>query len=199
VEPSVLLLLIGFFYIVVFGGLSLFKREGLSARFAVEAIIITVVVSALTALTGYLIQPVVFLIFVYLVTMRIRLLVDVGNFFAERGQFARADGLYALASRLWPDATGLIIIKINQATSLLKQNKLDASIAMLEDVLQQADKGYMGVKHEAAVHYNLGVAYLRKNMDARATMEFNAVLDTWPTSQYARHATVALERRRQKK
>jgi outer membrane protein assembly factor BamD (BamD/ComL family) len=44
----------------------------------------------------------------------------------------------------------------------------------------------------------MGVAYLRKNMDARASIAFNAVVDTWPASEYARRAEVALERNRRK-
>jgi hypothetical protein len=33
-------------------------------------------------------------------------------------------------------------------------------------------------------------------MDARATVEFNAAIDAWPMSVYARHAEAALEKRR---
>jgi outer membrane protein assembly factor BamD (BamD/ComL family) len=42
------------------------------------------------------------------------------------------------------------------------------------------------------------VAYRRKKMDAQATLEFNAVLDTWPVSEYARRAQAALDRGRHK-
>ena len=35
-------------------------------------------------------------------------------------------------------------------------------------------------------------------MDARASIAFNAVIDTWPTSMYARRAEIALEKHRRK-
>jgi len=64
--------------------------------------------------------------------------------------------------------------------------------------LQKAAQGYLGVKYESAAHYNLGVAYRRKRMEAQAVAEFNAVLETWPTSVYAHHARQALEQGRRK-
>jgi hypothetical protein len=42
------------------------------------------------------------------------------------------------------------------------------------------------------------VAYLRKDLDAKASIAFNAVIDTWPASIYARRAEVALEKHRRK-
>lgn len=194
----VILLLEGFSFVVLFGTVSLLKREGLSRRFAIEAVIFTLIVSGITALTGIQTHPVLFLILIYLLTMRVRILVDLGNIFARRGQFEVADKLYILAERLWPDSTNRLILKVNQGTSLLQQKKLDEAIAMFTDVLDHATQGYLGVKYEAATHYNMGVAYLRKNMDARASIAFNAVVDTWPASEYARRAEVALERNRRK-
>ena len=194
----VLLLLEGLLFIVLFGGLSWLRREGLSGRFAIEALILTLVASGLTALTGFPTHPVVFLIILYLVTMRARLLVDVGNILAQRGQYAQADRLYALAMRLWPDSSGRLIVQVNQGVSRLQQGTLDEAITIFKDVLQKAGQGYLGIKYEAAAHYNLGVAYRRKAMEAQATVEFNAVLDTWPVSEYARRARAALEQGRHK-
>lgn len=192
----IILLIEGFSFIVLFGVISLLKREGLSSRFAVEGGIFTLVVSGLTALTGIQTHPVLFLVLIYLLTIRVRILVDAGNIFAKRGQFEQADRLYRLAAKLWPDATNDLIIQVNQGASLLQQKKLDEAIAIFTTVLQQAEQGYLGVKYEAATHYNLGVAYLRKNMDARASIAFNAAIDTWPASEYARRAEVALEKHR---
>ena len=197
-SSPILLLIVGFSYIVLFGAVSLLKREGLSGRFAIEGGIITIVVSALVAVTGSQLHPIFFLILIYLLTMRVRVLVDLGNIFAQRGQFDQADKLYRLAGTLWPDTTNRLILQVNQGTSLLQQKKLDESIAIFNDTLEQAEHGYLGVKYEAATHYNLGVAYLRKNMDARASIAFNAVIDTWPTSMYARRAEIALEKHRRK-
>lgn len=194
----IILLLEGFSFVVLFGAVSLLKREGLSRRFAFEGGVFTLVVSGLTALTGLQTHPVLFLILIYLLTMRVRVLVDLGNVFAKRGQFELADKLYNMANELWPDATNQLILHVNQGTSLLQQKKLNEAIAIFNEVIQQAEHGYLGVKYEAATHYNLGVAYLRKNMDARASIAFNAVIDTWPASEYARRAEVALEKHRRK-
>ncbi|RME89508.1 MAG: hypothetical protein D6770_04290 [Anaerolineae bacterium] len=196
-NPVLITLLVGFSYIVIFGGLSLFRREGLSFRFATESAAITVIAAAFSALTGLPLHPVLFLVVLYIISMRVRILVDLGTIFARRGQFNQADRLFALASRLWPDEISRLIVQLNQATSLLQQGNLDTAIAMYRDLLEQAE-GRLSAKHEAAAHYNLGVAYLRKGMDAPATVEFNAVIDTWPASPYARYAEAALERRRRK-
>ena len=194
----VLLLLEGFAYVVLLGVLTLLRRERLSMQFAIESIVFTGLVSGMTVLTGFPTHPALFLALIYLLTMRVRLLVDLATVFARRGQFARADQLYTLASRLWPDPPSRLILLVNQATSLLQQNKLDEAVAGFTGVLQQAGHGYLGVKYEAAAHYNLAIAYLRKNMEARAVIEFNAVMDAWPASQYARRAEAALEKHRRK-
>ncbi len=190
----VLLLLIGFVYIVVFGGLALLRREGLSLRFALESLILTGVVAGLTAVSSFKIEPVVFLLLLYLVTMRVRLLVDLGTDFARRGKIVRAGRFYEFAARLWPDQSGMIVIDVNRATALLQSGQYDLAISLLKSVLDKAGQGYLGVKYEVAAHYNLAVAYLRQKKDSQAIIEFNAVLDTWPSSDYSRSATRALEK-----
>jgi tetratricopeptide (TPR) repeat protein len=194
----IMLLIIGFSYIVLFGGISLLRREGLSQRFAIESGIFTLIVSGAAILMGMPTHPVLFLALLYCVTMRVRLMVDLGNFFAGRGSFGYADQLYRLALWMWPDPTGRLITQVNQAIALLQQNKLDEAIVAFHSVLEKSNQGYLGVKYESATHYNLGVAYLRKNLEAQAAVEFNAVLDTWPASVYARRAASALEQRRRK-
>lgn len=194
-----LLLLVGLLYIVLFGGLSLLRREGLSSQFAVEALVITGIASGLAALANFSIQPVLFLIVLYLITMRTRVLVDLGNLFARRGDFGRAEPIYRLAGRLWPDHTGRLIIQVNQTTACLQQGRHDEAIASFQDILKSAEHGYLGVKYEAAVHYNLGVAYRRKDMETEARREFNATIDTWPASEYARQAEIALLKKSAKK
>lgn len=191
-----LILLLGLIYIVLFGGMAFFRREGLSLRFALEAAAITGLFSLVVYLTRITLNPVVFLLVLYLLTMRVRILADLGNLFARQGKASQAGSLFALAGRLFPDATSALILKVNQATLFLQEGKLDESIAMFGDVLQQAGQGYLGVKYEAAAHYNLGVAYLKKHQTARATVEFNAVIDTWPASLYAQRAQQALDRQR---
>ncbi|NCP16533.1 tetratricopeptide repeat protein [bacterium] len=192
----VLLLLVGFAYVVLVGGLSLFRREGLSLRFAIEAVILTGLASGLVALTGFYVHPVLFLLVLYLITMRVRLLVDIGTTLAKSGRLLQAESVYQLAARLWPDQTGLLVLQVNRGTALMQAGKLDEAIAMLKGVLGRSEQGYLGVKYEAAAHYNLGVAYLRKNQNAQAVIEFNAVLNTWPASEHARRAAAALEKHR---
>jgi len=199
VSAPALLLLIGLLYIVLFGGLSLLRREGLSSQFAIEALIITGVASGMAAFTNISIHPVLFLIVLYLITMRSRVLVDSGNLFARRGDFRRAEAIYRLANLLWPDRTGRLIVKVNQTTASLQQGLLDEAIASFQDILQSAKSGYLGVKYEAAVHYNLGVAYRRKGLETQAVREFNAAIDTWPASEYARQAEIALSKKPAKK
>ncbi len=197
-SAPLIILLVGFAYVVLLGGLALLRREGLSMRFAVESIILTLLTRLVTALTGWPINPVVFLIVLYLFTMRVRLLVDLGTMLAQQGRTIPAGKIFDTAARLWPDAASALILKVNQATLLLRENKLDESIALFTDVLHQSGQGFLGVKYEAAAHFNLGVAYLRKDLPARATIEFNAVIDTWPASLFARRAQEALNRQRSK-
>jgi tetratricopeptide (TPR) repeat protein len=188
--------LIGLLYIVIFGGMALLRREGLSTRFAIESISITAIFTILAYLTPIQIHPVLFLLLLYLITLRVRILVDLANVFARRGNFLQAEKIYNLAYHVWPDQTSDLIIKVNHAILLLLKNQLDESISMLSGIIAEANKGYLGVKYEAAAHYNLGVAYLRKKENSKATVEFNAVLDTWPASLYAQRAQQALERQR---
>lgn len=195
-NSPLVLIFIGLAFVVLFGGLSLFRREGLSMRFAAESLVLSALAAGLAFFGNLKINPVLFLIVLYLITMRVRLLVDLGSVFARQNRFAWADRLFSWAGKLWPDTASQLILKVNQATLDLQQNKLDEAINQFNAVLQQAGQGFLGVKYEAVSHYNLGVAYQRKHQPARATIEFNAVVDTWPTSLYAQRAQEALDKLR---
>jgi tetratricopeptide (TPR) repeat protein len=197
--PPLLLLLLGLLYVLIFGGLALLRREGSPTRFAVEAVIVTLIIAGLVAFASFSINPALFLVLLYLLTMRVRLLVDLGNLLGRRRDHAAADRVYRLALRLWPDETGRLIVCLNQGVLDLHRDQPDDAIATFRQVLEGAKSGYLGVKHESACHYNLAVAYQRKGLDVQATLEFNTVLDTWPASEYARYAAIALERRRKGK
>jgi tetratricopeptide (TPR) repeat protein len=190
--------LIGLLYILVFSGLALFRREGLSIRFAVESVCVTAITVVLVWLTPIQIHPVLFILVLYFISLRVRIMVDLANIFARRGNYVQAESIYNLASHLWPDQTSDLIIKVNHAILLLQKNQLNESISMFKEILSQANQGYLGVKYEAAAHFNLGVVYLRNNNNSMATVEFNSVLDTWPASLYAHRAQEALERQRTK-
>ncbi len=190
--------LIGLLYIVVLGGLSLFRREGLSIRFALEALIVTAIAEIIIIVLAVPIHPVLFVLILYLVTLRVRILVDLANSFARRGNYPQAERVYTLASRLGPDMTNKLIVEVNHAIMLLQEGKLDESISSFSEILSQANQGYLGVKYEAAAHFNLGVAYLRKSNQSNARIEFNSAIDTWPASLYAQRAQQALNRLHQK-
>jgi len=194
----VMLLLEGLAYAVVFSGLALVRQEKASPRLVIEALLITLAVSGLTALTAYPTHPVLFLFAIYVLTMRVRLLVDVGNAFARRGRFAQAESMYSLAERLWPDPVGTIVLNLNRAAMLLQRGKIDEAIAALTSLLDKSKGSFLGARHEAAAHYNLGAAYRHKGLEAQAIREFNAAVDAWPASPYARRAAEALDQNRRK-
>ena len=197
-HPTLLLLLVGLLYILVFGALAYFRREGLSLRFAYEALALTLVVCALSW-GGLEIPSVLFLLLIYLLTMRVRLLVDLGNLYARQGRFPFANSIYALALRLWPDAANRLIVRVNQGTAKLQQGALAEAIAAFKEVLQQAGAGHLGIKYEAAAHYNLGLAYRRNDQELLAVGEFRQVLDVWPVSECARRAQVCLKKDKQER
>lgn len=194
--PPILLALLGLLYILVFGGLMFLRQEGISARFAIEAGAIVAVVAGVAQLTGAAMNPAIFIILLHGIAMRVRLMVDLGNMLARRKELAGAARAYRLAGRLWPDEASRLIVRMNQGVLALHSGQPDDAIAILREVLAAAAGGYLGAKHESACHYNLGVAYQKKGLEAQATLEFNAVLDTWPASEYARYASIALERRK---
>ncbi len=195
-NPTILVI-VGFAYIVLFGGMALLRREGLSLQFALESIVLTALF-ALLSLAGVGLHPVLFLFILYLVTMRVRLVVELGTLFARRGRFGTVERLYALALRLRPDQTNRLIVQVNHGAALLQQGRLDEALAMLTGVLGQKPSGFLGRKYEAAAHYNLGVVYLRKDMASQAIEAFNKAIETLPASEYARGAARALERQRHK-
>ena len=198
VAPYLLVVLTGLLFVLFFGLLSVLRREGISLRFTFEAIVLTAVVAAIVALTGVDLNPVFFVLLLYLITTRVRLFIDLGNFLARRRNHAAADRAYALAHRLWPDESGRLLVQLNQGVLALHCDRLDEAVTTFRRVLEASDSGYLGIKSQAAGHYNLGVAYQRQGLDAPAALEFNRVLDTWPVTEYARYARIALNRRKQK-
>jgi len=198
VDLPLLIVLEGLIFTVLFGGLSWLRREGLSIQFAGEALLLTGIATMLVWQASLAIHPILFLLILYLVTFRVRLLVDIANLFAQRGHFERAGRFYKLAASFWPDQAGKLIVQVNQATSQLQQGSLDEAISGFKIILEHKGHSFLGIKYEVAAHYNLGVAYRRKKLDSLAIAEFNAVLDTWPASEYARQANRALEQVRKK-
>ncbi|MFZ5916020.1 MAG: tetratricopeptide repeat protein [Chloroflexota bacterium] len=197
-EPHLLLVLIALLYILGMGSLSVLRREGFSLQFAIEVIVVGGLLLVISLAAGQSLHPVFFILVIYLITMRSRLLVDVGNQLARRGRHAPAAWLYRLALQLRPDGPGRQVALLNQAVHLLQQGHLAASVHLLEGLLDGAS-GSLGHKHEAAARYNLGVACLRQGNEARARTEFNKVIDEMPGSFYAAAARIALKKGRQPK
>lgn len=196
--PHLLIGLIGLLYVVFFGALSFMRREGISLRFTLEGLLITIVGAGLAAWLGSVVNPVFFIVLLYLITMRVRLLVDLGNLLARQHNHAAAARIYALARRAWPDDSGRLLVQLNEGVLALKSGQLEEAVTTFRQVLAAATSGYLGLKSQAAGHYNLGVAYQRQGLEAQATLEFNRVLDTLPVTEYARYARIALEKRRSK-
>jgi tetratricopeptide (TPR) repeat protein len=185
------LVLLGLLYVVLGGGLSLLRREGLSVQFALEAVVITGLFSGAALFLNLNVHPALFLALIYLVTMRVRLLADLGTYYARRGNFERAEQIYRLAERLFPNQADCLLVNVNRGAAQLQQGKLDEALALFEGVLKKHGEGYLGLKNEAASHYNLGVVYRRKQLEAKALAEFDKVIEIWPMSAYARHAEAA--------
>lgn len=192
--PAALILLVGMLYTLFFGGLSLLRREGLSTRFAIESLLTTLIFALLATLTNINIHPVVFLMILYIVTMRVRLLIDFGTLFARQQRFELAERIYRLAGQLGTDPANRTALQLNQFILCLQRGQLEQAIAGLQSILEQ--NGNLGFKHEAACHYNLGVAWQRQGQTTRALQEFEAVIECWPASEFARRAAAAIENNR---
>lgn len=196
-NPVLILLLEGLLFILIFGGLSWVRGEGLSSQFAVEGLAVTALCVVVAIATDFIINPVLFLAFIYLVTMRARLLVDLGNLLMGRGHPGAAISLYRLAMRLKPDFTGRMIVIINHGVAQLRQGKTEEAISSLRTALEAKPGGRLSPKYEAACHYNLGLACRRTGKEAEAIRQFNEAIDALPSSIYALHAKVALEAKRE--
>jgi tetratricopeptide (TPR) repeat protein len=198
VSPLLLILLLGIGYTLVFGSLGLVRHEGLSNRFALEGLAITFAALALGWGSGHPPDPILFLIAIYVLTMRVRLLVDLGTMLAGRGYLGVAERIYNWASLIWPDEASRAVVKINQGALFLRQGRLEKAVQVLEDVLARGEESRLGIKYEAAGRYNLGVAYRRVGRDTAAIMEFNKVVGLMPGSVFAIRAEQALQAIRHK-
>ncbi len=194
-NPVLLTPLVGLLYILIFGGLSLLRREGLSNQFALEGLAITAAAAFFSLATGIPLHPILFLVILYLVTMRARLLVDAGNFLASRGRREAALSIYGWALRLWPNRASRAVVLINRGVVELQQGRLEAAIGSLEEALRAREHGRLGLKYEAACRYNLGLAYGRSGRESEASRELNEVMDLFPTSIYGQQASRALQER----
>jgi tetratricopeptide (TPR) repeat protein len=195
-NPHLLILITGLLYIVLFGGLSLIRREGLSVQFAFEVLGVTALVEAFALATGISVNPVFYLMIVYLVTMRVRLMVDLAILASNRGRQKDAINLLGFALRLYPDKTTRLVVLVNMGIVQLRRKNPEAAQTLLSQVLAESKGGGLGIKYEAACRYNLGLALQRLGRDAQAVREFNEAIVIFPTSIYSKAAHRALEKHR---
>jgi len=196
-NPNLLTLLVALLFILVFGGLPVLRKEPPSLQLAVEVLILTGLSIGAALLTGRPLDPIFFLILLYLIVMRGRILIDLGNLLTSRGRHQQALSVYRLSLQLAPDFPVRLLALISYSAVLVRIGALEEAIRILEEVLEKWGER-LEPKHESACHYNLGVAYMRLGRESRAVREFNEAIDAWPLSPCAQYAREALERRRSK-
>ncbi|MBN1317088.1 MAG: hypothetical protein JXA42_16520 [Anaerolineales bacterium] len=197
INPHVLILFTGLFYILIFGGLSLLRREGLSTQFAIEVLLLTLLSEAIALAIGTTIDPLVFLAFIYLVSMRGRLLTDLANLLSSRGRQKNAIKILQWALQLYPDRSTRLVIEVNMGIVQLRRKNPASAQEILVNVLRDMDAGGgLGIKYEAACRYNLGQAYMQQEKLAKAIEQFNETMVIFPSSIYSRSADRILEQLR---
>jgi len=195
-DPNLLIVTVGLAYLVIFGGMSVLRREGVSTQLIVEVLTLTVLIAGGGMLTASAAHPILFLVCLYLVTTRSRLLVDLANLLSARGRQRDAITVLQVALRLLPDRAARLIILVTMGiVQLRRQNPLSAQ-ALLESALAQGEDGGLGLQQRAACHYNLGLALQRQGKEAQAVRHFSAAVETFPGSVYSKAAEEALEQRR---
>jgi len=184
---------------VIFGSLSLVRREGLSVQFAIEILAFTGLVVAGTWVTQTSVHPILFLVVVYLLSMRGRLLVDLANLLSNRGRQRDSMRVLELAQKTFPDRNTQLVILVNMGIVQLRRKNPASAQELFEKVLGEGEAGGLGIKYEAACHYNLGVALQELGKEAQAVHEYNEAISTLPSSIFARGATIALEKHRKRR
>ncbi len=184
---------VGLIYVVLFGGLSLLRGEGLPLQMAVESLVITFFFSGVQ-LIGMPIHPTIFFLLLYALTMRGRLLSDLGNMFTRRSQYRRANGIFNFALRLWPDKVSQRVIRINQAITFLRVGDLKQAEALFKQLLAELPAVDFPAKLEAATHYNLALTLRYAGNEPAARIEFRRAMESAPKSIYAYGAETALRR-----
>ncbi len=180
---------LGLGYVAVFGLMFWLRREGFQLRFTIEGLVITLI-GTVMAFYG-LIGPILFVIAIYLLTMRSRVLEDAGNLLSDNGHFREALLLFEFGEKAWPDPIGKFLLAIDKGVTLLRMGSTEKAIDTMEHALQSAPPE-VPAKHLAACHYNLGIAYRNKGEKEISRMHFLRVLDIDPDSLYGIGARTGL-------
>lgn len=195
---SMMLAFIGLLYLLGFGALSFVRRQGLSSRFIIEGLVITAV-GALLAFISIPVSPILFLIVIYLITMRVRLLTDLANWFNTRKDHKRGLVLYEFALRLWPDAASRLVVLISRGLTQFRMQDYEAAYHTLEEAMPDGLALTCASKYLAAGYYNLGVICRRTGRELEAIRRFNQAIEMLPTSIYTHAAERALGERQEGK
>ncbi len=191
-NPYAVLILEALLFALAFGALTWLRGEGLPGRFAWEVLGLTAVLLLLSWVAGGPIHPVLFLVLIYVLTMRARLLVDLANALSGRRKYSAALSVLSLAQRLASDPISQTLVHINTGVVMIQQKRFEEAVQLLGSTLQGIPAGRGGPKYEAACRYNLGLAHLRAGQESKAVEQFNAVIELLPNSLYARGAQTAL-------
>jgi tetratricopeptide (TPR) repeat protein len=188
VNPHLMVVLVGLFYILIIGGISLLRREGLSMQLALESLLIIALAVLLGSAAGTSVDPIILFIILYL-----------ANLLFKRRGYATAASLYRLALRLFPDRTARHVVLVNWGVARLQTGDVEGAIATLQGVLTSAhEQGGLGHKYEAACCYNLALAYRKAGEDVKAVLQLNQVIELFPASVYSQAAERLLKQRRER-
>jgi len=190
-DPRLLVPALGLGYVAVFGLMFWVRREGFQVKFTIEGLVLTLIGTVL-AFYG-LIGPILFLVVLYLVTMRTRVLADAGNYLSNNGHFREALLMFDLGEKTWPDAMGKFMLAIDKGVALFRMGAVKKAIETLEAALEQTSVE-VPAKHVAACHYNLAIAYQRAGKTEASRQHFLKVLDIDPDSIYAIGARTGLKK-----
>lgn len=187
-QPYLVLALIMLLFAAAAAGPSLLGRERLAWWCVVEILAWGLALLA-AAWALHLTSPFLYLVVLYLLAMRSRLLLELANALAARRRRA-AFPLYALTLGLAANPLDRASTRINLGAALLHCGEVSRAVAVLEGVLAGPA---LGPRLAAACRCNLGLAYLRAGDTERGRNQLRAAVDVMPASIYARRAAHALQ------